>query len=77
MGGDNLLSRSTKFENIVEFVTFIRVFAKAEFTNLNSTKKVRILFVESVYAVSRNKNFKIEFHVLSFMYEREAQRIEL
>ena len=45
--GNNLLSCSTKFENIVEFVTFTRVFAKVEFTNLNFTKKVRILFVES------------------------------
>ena len=33
VSGDNLWNRSTKFENIVEFVTFIRVSAKAEFTH--------------------------------------------
>ena len=36
-------------------LTIIRVFAKAEFTNLNVTKKVRILFVESEVEVGLRK----------------------
>ena len=39
----------------IKKITVNRVSAKAEFTNLNFTKKVRILFVESVVVVDLRK----------------------
>ena len=44
---EEISSRRVDSTNIEKTLSSSRVFAKAEFTNLNSTKKVRILFVNS------------------------------
>ena len=48
-----ILSKISDFDR--KNLTIIRVFAKAEFTNPNVTKKVRILFVESEVEVGLRK----------------------